>query len=283
MPGRAYPRVLPPAAPPPAEAPPPGPARYDNTHFFGDHLRASTVPAVPEDVFFLGRPRPPTGMPLATRTSLTPLRFALVLFLVGWAGILFQASFLQQVVFGAPVFEEMAKVGLALLPVVLLRIRGMWLRVPFGLASGAGFGIFEHHTTYSEEETWLYAGRVVFHAASAGLSMAFYDAFEHAGDVRTRWATTVVPTLFHWMNNFGAVVFAFGTVFVPFLDAVGLTWAALVTASMVLLLLVALLVPGAFRARARDALQQAMPRLGIDADSDSAGNVKPDLAPRPGP
>lgn len=239
----------------------PLPARYDNDQFFGDRLRPQALAVVPEDLFYGGAPRPPAEMPLALRTSLTPLRFALVLFLVGWAGILFQAGFFQQVVVGAPVFEEMAKVGLALLPVVLLRIRGMWLRVPFGLASGAGFGIMEHYTTYGDEPGWMFAGRVLFHATTAGLSMAFYDAFEDAGDPRARWATTAVPTLFHWANNFGAVVFGFGALALPLLDPVGTGWATLVTVSVTFLLLVALAAPGRFRARSRDVLLRAMPRL----------------------
>lgn len=267
-------RVLPAAGPDKdlEEAPPaaPLPVRFDNDQFFGDRMRPQALAVVPEDVFYAGALRPPPEMPLALRTSLTPLRFALVLFLVGWAGILFQAGFFQQVVFGAPVFEEMAKVGLALLPVVLLRIRGLWLRVPFGLASGAGFGVMEHYTTYSDEPAWMFAGRILFHAVTAGLSMAFYDAFDELGDPRARWATTAVPTLFHWANNFGAVVFGFGSLVLPALDPVGTGWATLVTFSVTFLLVVALLAPGRFRARSRETLLRAMPRLRM-AESQADG------------
>jgi len=65
-----------------------------------------------------------------------PLVFASLLFLLGWIGIFAQRGFLRQLVVGAPVFEEFAKLGLALAVVTLLRVRPVWLRLPFGWASG---------------------------------------------------------------------------------------------------------------------------------------------------
>ena len=238
----------------------PRPARYDNARFFGDHARSGGPASIPESVFYAGE-RPPPDVSLATRTALTPLRFSLVVFLVGWAGILFQASFLHQVVFGAPVFEELAKVGLALVVAHALRLRSFGVRLVLAWASGAAFGILEHLTTYSDEEAWLYAGRVVFHAGTAGLSMAFYQAFERMEDVRARWATTVVPTLLHWANNFAAVVLAVASLALPVADVVSLAWATLVTACVLVLTAVALASPERFRATSRDLLRRFVPSL----------------------
>lgn len=238
----------------------PRPARYDNAHFFGDHARAGGPVSIPEHVFYAG-PRPAREIGLATRSALTPMRFSLVIFLAGWTGILFQASFLQQVVVGAPVFEELAKAGLALVVANALRLRAFWIRLPLGWASGAAFGVLEHATTYSDENVWLYAGRVAFHAGTAGLSMVFYQAFEHMEDVRARWATCGVPALLHWANNFAAVVFAFASFLIPVPEPVSLAWASLVTLSVWGLTAVSLSSPSRFRVRSQELLRRAVPSL----------------------
>lgn len=238
------------------------PSRIDNDAFFGDRFRARGPTSIPEDEFYVS-PRPPAEMDLATRTALTPLRFSLILFLVGWSGILFQRSFLRQIVFGAPVFEEMAKAGLALLLVALLRLPWLPVRVLLGLASGAAFGVFEHWITYAEEDAWSYANRIVFHAATGGLSLAFYSAFDAMGDVRTRWASTVVPTLLHWANNFAALMLGFLAFLLPVAITLATLWSVAVSAAGALLCLVALATPGRFRERSRTLLQRVMPRLGI--------------------
>lgn len=238
------------------------PTRVENDVFFASHLATRALPSVPNDAFYHA-PRPAAEPGFAQRAALTPLRFGFVLFAVGWAGILFQASLLQQIVFGAPVFEEMAKFGPALVVAAVLGLRSLWFRMPLAWISGGAFGVFEHFTTYSDEDVYLHLGRVVFHGAAAGLSMAFYQVFEDAGDVRTRWASTVVPTLFHWANNFGAVVFSFAAFVVPFLEMVALGWATFVTACVVALTVLALVLRERFHARARSSLAQAIPRLGL--------------------
>lgn len=232
--------------------------------FFASHENPRALPTIAESVFYAGRPRPPPEVPVAVRAAATPLRFALVVFLVGWAGILFQAGIFQQIVFGAPVFEELAKLGPALLLAVLFRARSLWIRVPLALASGAAFGVMEHYVTYVEEDLYTYLGRIAFHAVAPALSMLVYTALESYPDVRARWASTIPSTLFHWANNFAAIVFAFGSIFAPFsLDTVALGWAALVTASLALSVVGAILLWPRFTIGVRRALEAAMPRLGI--------------------
>lgn len=236
--------------------------RVPNEMFFAGWAPRAAPPVVPEHVFYAGRTRPPLDVPVATRAAATSLRFGIVLFLVGWAGILFQASFLQQVVFGAPVFEELAKVGLPIALVALLRIRSLALRMLLAWASGAAFGLMEHYVTYVTEDTVGFVERVLFHTASPGLSMLFYDAYESLDDVRSRWAATVPATMVHWANNFGAVALGFGTI-VGIPDVIGLVWSGLLTAVLLAATLGALLVMDDFRANARAWLEEAMPRLGL--------------------
>lgn len=238
--------------------------RIENDVFFASDDRPRAPPTIPEAVFYAHRPRPPAEVPVAVRAAATPMRFALVVFLVGWAGILFQAGLFQQIVFGAPVFEELAKLGPALIAALLLRARTLWVRVPLALASGAAFGVMEHYVTYVEEDTVTYAGRVVFHALAPALSIVVYTALEDYPDVRARWASTIPATLFHWANNFAAVLFGFGSIFAPFsLDAVALGWSGLVTASMGVLLVVALVLRPKVEIGMRRALEAAMPKLGF--------------------
>ena len=236
--------------------------RIPNDVFFGASSGAAVQASVSEAVFYAGRERPPAETPLATRAAATPLRFAAVVLLVGWAGILFQASFFQQVVIGAPLFEELAKIGPPLLLVALLRIRTLWIRLPLAWASGAAFGVLEHTITYPGEPFASYVERVLFHALSPGVSMLFYTALEDAADVRARWATTAVPTLFHWANNFMAVVLGFGAIFVSAIpEGAALALSVTLTSAMAAITLAALLAWPRFRDLVRRALAAAIPRI----------------------
>ncbi|HUR67643.1 MAG TPA: hypothetical protein VM370_00225 [Candidatus Thermoplasmatota archaeon] len=240
--------------------------RIENELFFATPHARTSEPSVAEHVFFANRPRPPLEVPFATRAAATPLRFALVTFLVGWAGILFQASLLQQVVFGAPVFEELAKFGPALLVVALVRVRSLWVRLPLAWASGAAFGVMEHFVTYPMEPDALFVQRVLFHAVSPGLSMILYGAVETLPDVRARWASTALSTLFHWANNFMAVVLGFASVLLASLaDTGSLVVSYTVVGSMALLTLAGIVMRGRFEDMARTILSEAMPRLGLRA------------------
>ncbi|HVM45363.1 MAG TPA: hypothetical protein VM582_05455 [Candidatus Thermoplasmatota archaeon] len=239
-------------------------ARIENETFFASAPRVPPQPSVPEEAFYAGRERPPLEVPVAVRAAATPLRFALVISAVGWGGILFQAGILQQIVFGAPVFEELAKFGPPLALVVLLGARSLWVRLPLAWAAGAAFGVMEHYVTYVEEPAYLYAGRVAFHAIAPGLSMLVYGAIETFPDVRARWAATVPATLFHWANNFAALMLGIvGALTRLPVETVGLTWAGLVTAAMAAATLVALLARARVERAVRRAIEVAMPRLGF--------------------
>lgn len=268
--------------PTPPQPPTPPARRVDNDSFFARASWQHAPRSVPEWAFYArARPEPEVG--LATRTALTPRRFALVLFLVGWTGILFQASFLQQVVFGAPVFEELAKFGLALLVAALLGAQALWARLPLAWASGAGFGVLEHYTTYPEEPALGFASRIVFHAAATGLSMLSYHAFERMPDVRARWASTAAATLFHWANNFGAVVFGVASLVVHDAEAGAFLWSYGVTAALLALTLVALAWRGRFEGAARELLASAVPRLGLPPLARPAAALPPPPPPEEGP
>lgn len=238
-------------------------ARIENETFFASRAAPHGPPPIAEAVFYAGRLRPPPETPVAVRGAATPLRYAAVIFLLGWAGILFQAGFLQQVVFGAPVFEELAKLGPALLVAAMLGTRSMWIRLPLALVSGAAFGVMEHYVTYADEPIELLVQRIAFHSVSPGLSMLVYGAFESMPDVRARWASTIPATLFHWANNFGAVVLSFASIFLPISDAFIITYAALITSGMVVLVGAGILARRAFEDTARRAIDAAMPRLGL--------------------
>ena len=239
-------------------------ARIENDVFFASPESRRTTPTIPEAVFYAGQPRPPAEVPVAVRAAATPMRFAVVVFLVGWAGILFQAGLFQQIVFGAPVFEELAKLGPALIVALLLGARTLWVRVPLALASGAAFGVMEHYVTYATEDLTTYVGRIAFHAVAPALSMLVYTALESYPDVRARWAATIPATLFHWANNFAAILFGIGSIFAPFsLDLVAMGWSGLVTLSMGVVTVAAILLHARFEIGVRRALEAAMPKLGF--------------------
>lgn len=240
------------------------PERYENDRFFAAQGLVHPAPAsIPEDVFYSG-PRPAPETSLTTRLTASPFRFAAALFLVGWAGILFQASFLQQVVFGAPVFEEFAKFGLALLVASVLSLRAPWLLIPLAWVSGGAFGYMEHHVTYPEEDVFSYGERIAFHATTAGLSMAVFCALRDAPDTRALWATTALSTLLHWANNFGAVVLGLSGVFVPQVHLMGLGWSLLMTTLALVLTVPAFLALRLFRERVHRSLGEMVPRLGLE-------------------
>lgn len=237
--------------------------RIDNDLFFGalGQAKAETA-SVPEVVFYAGRPRPGTEIGLALRAAATPLRFGIILFLIGWAGILFQASFLQQVVIGAPVFEELAKVGAPIALAALLRVRTLWIRLPLAWIAGAAFGVMEHFVTYGTEPLGSYVQRVLFHAASPGVSMLVYGAVESLPDVRARWAATVPATLFHWANNFSAVVLGFGGVFLGSnAESLAVGIASVIVSMMIVLTFIGILLRERFERAIRAMLAAAIPRL----------------------
>jgi hypothetical protein len=215
--------------------------------------------SIPEEVFY-GAPRPAEAAseePFTARFARNTLGFAGLLFLMGWIGILAQRGVLRQLVVGAPVFEEMAKLGLALVVVALLRLRRVWLRWPLAWASGAGFGVLEHYLTYAGEPAFGFAERVAFHAGACGLSMTIFWLVEPLPDPRVRWGSTLASTLLHWANNFGSVAIGVASVFVGGGDALGLGWSLLVTGAT----FAATFVVAAQRERLRPLARQEAARL----------------------
>lgn len=237
--------------------------RIENDLFFASVARRHGPASVPEDVFYAGRPRPPPETSLVQLAAATPMRYGLVLFALGWASILFQRNFLQQLVFGAPVFEELAKLGPAIVLVTLLRLRSPLARAPVAWLSGAAFGYLEHVLTYADEDPLLFTGRILFHAGSAALSMVVFTAIEHAPDVRSRWVSTAPSTLLHWANNFGALVLGIASIVAPALDAVARVLPFVATAAIYALLCFALGSRGPFEAFVARAIALAVPRLGL--------------------
>ncbi|GEM_PF-5376140 len=230
-------------------------------------------------------PWPPPGARPAPRQATfferapaNPLAFGAVLFLVGWAGILFQHGVLRQLVVGAPLFEEMAKLGLALALVALLGIRATWLRMPFAWASGAAFGVLEHFLTYADEPALFWELRVAFHLATAGLSMAVYGILEPLPDARVRWATTLLSSAIHAANNLGALFFLILGGYVD-TDPAATAFSALVTAAALGLTLVVLAARERARARALLMLRRV---FGPISEAPRAPSPAPPLDP-PGP
>lgn len=183
-------------------------------------------------------PWPPPGArpivrPPPSRFSFLPRRlfvYGVVLFVAGWAGILFQRGFLRQLIVGAPLFEELAKLGPALVVVGILRLRPVALRLPFAWASGAAFGLVEHALTYAEEPPLFLGLRVAFHLATCGLSMAAFTLLEAFADARVRWGATIPSSLLHAANNFGALLFAILGEAIP-TDLAATAWALMMTVS----------------------------------------------------
>jgi hypothetical protein len=193
--------------------------------------RRRAVPvSVPEEVFYGEARRPAAETPFAARAAERPLAFGGLLFLLGWLGILAQRSALRQVVVGAPVFEEMAKFGLALAVVSLLGARALLARLPFAWLSGLGFGVLEHFLSYAGEPWHELAIRAAFHAATCGLSMAAFSVLSPLPDVRARWGATLSSSLLHWANNFAAIVVGIGALVAPWAAFVGEVWSGLVVA-----------------------------------------------------
>jgi hypothetical protein len=183
-------------------------------------------------------PAPPSASFFA-RVSAKPIAFGPLLFAIGWIGILFQRGFLHQLIVGAPIFEELAKLGLALFVVAILHARGIALRLPFGWASGALFGVFEHVTTYADEEPLFLGLRIAFHAASCGLAITMYTVLERLPDTRARWASTAISSALHAANNIGALALAVVSL-VAETDPISTAYSTLVTAALLTITLIIL-------------------------------------------
>lgn len=218
-------------------------------------------PAVEEARFYGTLERPPPLPSALASLAASPVKFGGILFVLGWMGILVQQGFFSQVVAGAPLFEEPAKVGAAIALTGLLSMRLLVVRLPIAAAMGAGFGVFEHFLTYSEEDPTSYAIRVAFHALSAAASMAAWSALESDPDVRLRWASTIPATVLHYANNFVALVLGIGSLALPILGTIATFWATGITALLLVTLVAIAARPDAFRRLVGDAARRLLPAM----------------------
>lgn len=194
-------------------------------------MPAAPLPASIDEATFYRAPRPPAEEGALTLAARRPLRFGAVLLGLGVAGILVQRGFVRQLVVGAPVFEEMAKAGLALVVVAALALRAPWARLVPAWATGAAFGWFEHASTYPDEALGDLLLRAAFHAGTTGLSLAAFSMLEPDEDVRLRWGSTLPSTLLHWANNFGVLVLALAGLVFSAAEAAALALSSFVTAA----------------------------------------------------
>lgn len=81
---------------------------------------------------------------------------------------------------------------------------GLAWRLPaiaVALLTGLFFGVFEHAVGYSSEPNEIYLGRVLFHSATSGMSMACFLVLRGIH----RWWSTIIATVIHYVNNFMAL------------------------------------------------------------------------------
>lgn len=238
------------------------PDRQENEDFFARRAPPPQAPGIVEESrFYPTAERPSPRPPFVVDVARNPVKLGGVLFVVGWMGIIVQQGLFQQIVAGAPLFEEPAKVGGAIALAGLLSLRLLLLRLPIAAGMGAGFGIFEHWLTYAEEDATSYALRVAFHSLSAAASMAAFTALESDADVRLRWAATVPATLLHAANNALALLLGVISLAVPFAAEAATWWSAGVTAALALTLLAIVVQPDGFRRLVARLMQRFIPAM----------------------
>ncbi|MEA3200901.1 MAG: hypothetical protein QOE90_2329 [Thermoplasmata archaeon] len=223
-----------------------------------------TAPPPPAPAPYVRAPPPPRGPTFFERVPARTVGFGALLFALGWLGILFQRGVLRQLVIGAPIFEELAKLGPVLVLVGLLRIRPAWARLPFGWASGAAFGVLEHFLTYSDEPALFMALRIAFHAGTCGLSVVTFTLLEPFPDARVRWASTIVSSILHAANNVGALALTIVEI-VANVGAVETGYSVLVTLCALALTFAVVSAPRRAEERARRLLARLFPTLAVSA------------------
>jgi hypothetical protein len=151
--------------------------------------------------------RSPYPKPSELRESpISPVYYGGICTLFGLWSILFAGISLQRVVVFAPIFEELAKFGVALLVGSVLFGRSFPARIGVALVVGSSFGVVEHVTTYPAETDALYLFRTLFHAMATVLSVAVYSRFESLGDRSLLWIAPGYSMLIHFFYNTFAVL-----------------------------------------------------------------------------
>lgn len=137
--------------------------------------------------------------------------FGLSAFGFGVAGTLFAGStFVEKIAVVAPIFEEYAKLGLALLVLTALGLSSGASAYALGALSGLSFGLLEHAVTYSGETQLMFLVRGLFHALAAGLSGLVYVHLRNREDLApgVGWFAIAPAALVHAANNVSALVVA---------------------------------------------------------------------------
>jgi len=220
------------------------------------------LPSIPASVFY-GEPEPAAwlpdeGVPTGVRADSWWIRFAhdqrrlgLVFLAVGFIAVfLRQATFLLQLLFGAPIFEEAFKFGLAAYLASFARRSGTLL-VLACLAAGAGFGVMEHYLTYAEEGRMMFLRRIAFHATATSLSAVTYLTLRGDPRVIVRWGATIPAVFVHYLNNAGALFLGIATALAASDgERQAIVFVGAIQAILLLLHGVVPLAPGAIRAMA---------------------------------
>lgn len=141
-------------------------------------------------------------------TPASPVYYGVICSFFGLWSILFAGISLQRVVIFAPIFEEVAKFGVALLVGSALFGRSLPARIGVALVVGSLFGVVEHVTTYPTETDSLYLFRTLFHMMTTVLSVTVYTKFEARAGRSLQWVAPGYSILVHFFYNTFAVLSA---------------------------------------------------------------------------
>lgn len=119
---------------------------------------------------------------------------------------------------------------------------------------GLSFGLLEHWLSYSGEPQGELLLRLLFHAASPGLSMALFHVLEPGANTSLRWMSTSAASVLHYLNNAGALLIAVA------LSAAGIATVVSATLSGLLVVLAIVLQPIVLTNR--QSVRQVLARLG---------------------
>lgn len=194
-----------------------------------------------------------------------PALFGLVALLVGIAGTLFAGStFLEKIAVVAPIFEEYAKLGVALLLLASLGLSRGGPAFALGSLSGLAFALLEHHLTYSSETELMFLVRGLFHTLAAGLSALVYVHLRRRENLApgVGWFAIAPSALVHAANNVFAVGTALAGLIVELPDWFSPLVGSIFVATLVVLVIVTFGTPQAVAGR----IERGWHRLNGEAD-----------------
>ncbi len=192
--------------------------------------------------------------------------FGLSMLGVGVAGTLFAGStFLEKVAVVAPIFEEYAKLGVALLVLTALGLSRSGPAFSLGILSGLAFGLMEHAVTYPAESTSMFVVRGFFHALAAGLSALVYVHLRRREGLApgAAWFAIAPSALVHAANNVAAVVIAIAEA----MGTAGTVWiSGMLSIAFVAMLAVLAIVTGLRPGRSCDVIESFWHRFNGEID-----------------